>query len=204
MNKLIVGFDMDGVVANTNDILANALSKHIGKPVHWQDWSSYDHFRHYGVDLDEFLDLCIQSRSLELAEPMPGIREAMHRLNEEGFATAVITARDFHPQGEALTRQWLSAQGIEVDQMHLVHPSHSKVDAMALMPGMIAYLEDHVGHLERSRDAGHPARLFLRDQPWNQHCKDFQRVHSVTEYVDHVLSMDLDAVTVPKTTRFKP
>lgn len=204
MSPPIVGFDMDGVIANTNDILANALSKLVGKKVRWQDWSTYDHFTNYGVSVQEFLDMCIHCKSLELAEPLPGIRQALHQLKNEGMSTAVITARDFHPQGESITRQWLRSHDIEVDSLHLVHPLHSKVEAMAQMPGMIAYIDDHVGHLERSRDAGHPSRLFMRDQPWNQHCGEFQRVHSVPEYVNHVLAMELEPSSPLKKKRIQP
>lgn len=197
----VVGFDMDGVMAHTNDILAEGLSKILGRPIDWRDWNSYDYFKNYGLGLDEFLEMCIHCKSLELAEPEPGLKSSIERLTDEGLETAIITARDFHPQGEHLTRQWLECHGVKVDHLMLVHPSNSKVQAMSSMPNMLSYIDDHVDHLIRGRESGHEAKLYMRDQPWNQHCSDFSRVHSIDQYVQQVLD---DRAAATAKSKFRP
>lgn len=197
----IVGFDMDGVMAHTNDILAEGLSKMLKRPIDWREWNSYDYFKNYGVKVEEFLEMCVDCKSLELAEPEPGIKDSIRRLRDEGLGSAIITARDFHPQGAALTRQWLESHGVEVDHLMLVHPLQSKVQAMASMPNMVTYIDDHVDHLVRGRDSGHQAKLYMRDQPWNQHCTEFPRVHTVEQYVEHILD---DRAEASAKNRFRP
>lgn len=185
--RSVVGFDMDGVVAHNHHILEAALQKASGRDIRWQEWSAYDYFRDYGLTIEAFLELCIESRSLEDARPEPGISEAFANLRAAAHEIAVITARSFHPEGEAVTLRWLAQQNAEPDHMVLVHPSETKVEALARFPEMVAYVDDHVGHLDGSRLARLPPALFLRDQPWNQHSDAYRRVLTLEDFVESVL-----------------
>ena len=185
-NKPVVGFDMDGVIAHNQDIVAARMSEILGIDVNWRMWSDYAYFLKYGMTYDDFLQVFIDSRALQLATPDKGTADSIQQLRKDGYEVAIITARGFHPEGEEITKTWLGEQAIPVDHVVVVHPTQTKVEAISSFPGMVAYIDDHADHLDKSREAMLSPKLYMYDQPWNQHSKDHVRVRSVEEYVDIV------------------
>lgn len=188
MQRAVVGFDLDSVVADNNDLMAAVVSKEIGRTVDWRDWNGWSYYRNYGISDQRFLEICIEGRVLEDAPLAPGALEAMLALKDAGLDVACVTARAYHPRGEQVTGDWIDRLELPVDRLVVLDPSLSKRDALLAMPEVVAYLDDYLSHLYDIAGSGHPARLFVMDQPWNVGCRDFTRIFNLPDYAKQVLA----------------
>lgn len=201
-----VGIDLDGVVVDSNDLMAQVLSREGGLPMDWRDWHRYDVYAFANVTLDRFLDLLIEHEVLERAPPTPGAAEAIRRLRSEGLSVGIVTARAFHPHGERVTENWLARWDIDVDALELVGQGESKYGHLKSLhgqDGLLCYVDDHLGHLEDLKRQGLEVPLFVMDQPWNAADRRFSRVQNMPEYADQALSLHRSHEPSIPVTRFR-
>lgn len=72
------------------------------------------------IDLDGVI--CTEEKTFErpLATPMPGAREALQKLRDEGHTVVVYTGRNW-PEYR-VTRKWLDDHGMPYDAIHMGKP----------------------------------------------------------------------------------
>lgn len=157
--------DLDDVLANLRESLCQTLGRAAGSRLHWRDWRHYDLRQHYPTVADRLEPLLIAARTLELCQPEPGAAAATQALDRLGFTVLIITARGWHPQGEALTRAWLNEHGIHYDELAVVPLGTNKLAALSPMHVVALAVDDHPSHVMQYRQAGIPA--LLMDRPWN-------------------------------------
>jgi SAM-dependent methyltransferase len=77
------------------------------------------------VDMDGVI--CTEERTFEraLAKPIPGAREAIALLREQGHQVVIYTARSWSEL--AMTKNWLKENGIEIDGIHMGKPVADKI-----------------------------------------------------------------------------
>lgn len=196
MSKLtgnpIIAFDFDGVIGDLgpgSHMACAAMSK---LPAPSAEWTIYDQYVQYGMTLEQYLEALIQYRVLEDAPITPGAAEAMRAARLAGYEIAIVTARGYHPEGEAITLDWCQRHGIEVDHLRLVGPSASKKQALADLGNVVAYVDDLASHLDEVATTCPDTKLYLMDCLWNQGEHRYTRLRSVPEYVSIVLA-DLGA-----------
>lgn len=77
------------------------------------------------IDMDGVI--CTEEKTFEraLAKPIPGAREAITLLREQGHQVVIYTARSWSEL--AMTKNWLSENGIEVDGIHMGKPVADRI-----------------------------------------------------------------------------
>jgi 5'(3')-deoxyribonucleotidase len=178
-----VVFDLDDTLANLREHLMDALNRRTGRQVHWSEWRRYELVSVYDVSVEQILAWVLEDRVLERATLEPHAREAVCAAREAGFRVAVVTARGWHPQGEAITRGWLDRHGLAVDAVHLVPAFGSKARVLARMGPVWHFVDDHAGHLHPARAVPSVRETHLIDRPWNREDTILNRIHGLDELV---------------------
>ena len=186
-----VVFDLDDTLANLREHLMAMLNRRTGREIHWTEWCRYELVSVYGASVEQILDWVLEDRVLEAAHLEPHAREAVAAARRAGFQVAVVTARGWHPRGEAITRAWLERQGIEVDALHLVPAFGSKAEVLARLGSVRHFIDDHAGHLHPARAVPSVQHTHLLDRPWNQDDTTLSRLRGLDEFV-RVLEREME------------
>jgi hypothetical protein len=160
-------FDCDDVLANIRELTAEVLSGLCGRSIHWNDWDTYDLSVTYGVETDRCLAAFVEHRVLERATPEPHAKETLLAASEAGLRTMVLTARDWHPDGESLTQKWLAAHDLVVDELRLVSVQASKVAALEDTDAVF-FVDDNPRHVIEAEGSTHVRTPILMSRPWNR------------------------------------
>lgn len=174
---MTIVLDLDDVLANLRESLYQTLLRSHGVDRHWRHWGHYDLTRHYQIGNAELDALLIREGALEACEPEPGAAQMTHAIAELGFELAIVTARGWHPRGEAVTRAWLDAQGIHFDHLAVVALGGNKLDALKPFAKVELAVDDFPANIKRYHGAGIPALMV--DRPWNAHFTEAERIHSL-------------------------
>jgi 5'(3')-deoxyribonucleotidase len=178
-----VVFDLDDTLANLREHLMAMLNRRTGRAIHWNDWRRYELVSVYGASVEQILDWVLKDRVLEAAHLEPHAVEAVRAAREAGYRIAVVTARGWHPRGEAITRGWLEANGIAVDALHLVAAFGSKAEVLARMGPVRHFVDDHAGHLHPARGLPSVGETHLIDRPWNRDDSTHNRLRGLDELI---------------------
>lgn len=178
-----VVFDLDDTLANLREHLMAMLNRRTGLQIHWNDWRRYELVSVYGASVEQILDWVLKDRVLEAAHLEPHALEAVRAAREAGYRIAVVTARGWHPRGEAITRGWLQANGIAVDALHLVPAFGSKAEVLARLGPVRHFIDDHAGHLHPARAVPSVGDTHLIDRPWNQEDETHNRLRGLDEFI---------------------
>ena len=184
----IIAFDMDEVICNIRDASCRAFEAEFGIDTHWAEWDKYNLPGLMNVSTEAYLQMLIKHRVLEGAAVEPGAQAALQLARYEGYSTAIITSRAYHPEAEKATRGWLYRNGIYVDLLHIV--DRSKVEAMRELSRageVVAYIDDHTRHLQELAGTGLVEDLVLRDRPWNRGLYPWRRAGCLQEFVNFVV-----------------
>jgi hypothetical protein len=195
-----VAFDLDDVLANLRDHLMDVLNRHTGRSIHWQRWDRYELSGVYDLSVEQILDLVLKQRVLEAATLEPLAQAALTASRAAGYRVAVVTARGWHPRGEALTRAWLERHGLRVDALHLVSSFDGKAAALGALGEVAHFVDDHVGHLYPALELPRVRQVHLLDRPWNRYDRTLPRVHGLQHFIDLLASPDV-ATDGPKSWR---
>jgi len=189
-----VAFDLDDVLANLRDHLMEVLNRHTGLSIHWQRWDRYELSGVYGLSIEQILNLVMEHRVLEAATLEPLAEAALAASRAAGYRVAVVTARGWHPRGEALTRAWLESHGLRVDALHLVRAFDGKAEALGALGDVAHFVDDHVGHLYPALRLPQVRQVHLLDRPWNRHDRTLPRLHGLEHFIDMLASPDAAVV----------
>jgi len=188
----IIAFDLDGVLGNLVPAICDLCSKLTGVIIAEHEWTTYNYHLSLGVDHKEFIEGHVTHNVLENIIIYDDVVKSINLLRACGFTIAVITARGFHPNGEAITRETFNKEGIEVDHLLLVDLHETKVDAMRVLQELgevFTYIDDYLPHLHSIEIAEMNIKLFLMDKPWNQDDESFTRLSSIRQYADAILKI---------------
>ena len=179
MTAPYVAFALDDVLANLREPLMCALNRRTGLDWHWHDWTEYKLCERYRATVEDVQRWLVDDAVLEQALPEPHAVECVAAARDAGYRVAVVTARAWHPRGEALTRDWLRTHGLRVDALHLVPIFTEKASTLRALGTVRHYVDDHAGHLHPARGIVH--RLHLLDRPWNRSDSALPRIHALPE-----------------------
>lgn len=172
--------DLDDVLANLRQTLYQVLSRSTGIDRHWHDWPNYDLCAHFTLDKSALVTLLVDEQVLELCEPESGAAAATASLAELGYELAIITARAWHPQAEAVTHHWLRTHGIHYDRLSVVPLGSNKLHALPPTEVVMA-VDDHPDNIQRYQQVGIPTLMMHR--PWNVNHSG-ERIHDLDAVVD--------------------
>jgi hypothetical protein len=176
-------FDLDDTLANLREHLMEMLNRRTGREVHWRQWHRYELVSVYEASVEQILAWVLEDRVLEAATLEEHAPAAVEAARAAGFRVAVVTARGWHPRGEAITRGWLRRHRLRVDALHLVPAFGSKAEVLARLGPVRHFVDDHAGHLLPARAVPSVGELHLLDRPWNRDDRTLRRLRGLDEFV---------------------
>lgn len=169
---MIIGVDIDNVIADTEKSLRRMLLEERGIRLKREDISSYSLEGIAGIGREELsfiLDRFNNGGIFLDVEVIEGARETIARLKER-HRIDLVTSR---PEKVAdLTREWLGRNGILYDELHFA--SKTKLNGIPYD----LFLEDQDNFASELAEDGTFVLLF--DAPWNRHVEhvNIERVYS--------------------------
>ena len=157
-----IGVDIDGVVSDSYPVWLQELNRHYGKNIAVID--DYDMHLTFDVPPEDMNDFFVGNveRLLMMPEPIPGAKEGIETLLQEGHEVIYITART--PDQKDLTIQWFKMR--EIHHEHVLFTGFdSKVDFVKQW-GIEAFIEDYQVNAKLISECGIP--VFLLDTTYNQ------------------------------------
>jgi len=158
-------FDLDDVLANLRESLYQTLTRVTGIDLHWRHWQHYDLRQHYSTIAERLDEVLVHGRTLEACHPEPGAVAVTRALHELGYELAIVTARGWHPQAEAITREWLHHHHITYDHLTVVPLGGNKLTVLTPFRDITLAVDDHPSHIARYQTLNIPT--LLMDRPWN-------------------------------------
>lgn len=173
MQQAKIWLDCDGVLADTVSPYLGLLNMITGRRHRYEDVTSF-RFSACVASVEEDAAVWVLiDRSpgfVKHMAPVTGALDGLQQLRALGHKLGCLTSPHYGPHWVPERAAWLMARGFTKKQIHF---SSAKED----VPGCIL-IEDFLANLVTYK-AEHPQSLaVLINQPWNQGCGDFVRVHS--------------------------
>lgn len=198
-HDLILGVDLDNVVANYTDGLRRVTAMERGVDPSTlktpTDWS----YESWGLDHDQFLEMhrlaVTKYRMMGWLDPIPGASKVLNRLSDDGVRIRIVSHRLYISGAHAIvgadTLHWLEDHDIPYWDLVLVaRKADVDVDLM---------IDDAPHNLTAIVDAaaerGHPNptdAVVCMDWPYNRHLTDLPRARDWGEAEQLVRTLLLD------------
>lgn len=166
-----IGIDLDDVLADSLPHYLRAFNQRFGLQVDLAD-AAWRMFRRYPQisrqEINDFFSELIEGGFFASRPLVPGAREAVKRLSDDGHYLVIVTGRA--PQDEAITRNWLNQVGLTRHFSGLVHQGIEPVgrykSEAASELQLDLFIEDELAVAIAIANGNIPVLLY--DQPWNQ------------------------------------
>lgn len=185
--RLRIGYDLDDVLADLDQVLRQEVSKMVGKYIPKDSRSSY-YFEDIpqlldklGIDKDKLGPLVVQSFSKVFGDrkndiaPISGAIRTIKTLQKDGHKIIIITARN-RKRGGDVTYEWLNRMGLNGIPVYFAGsgpirtaPKNSKAKVARLLK-LDYFIDDSVENLNQFKKTGQDKITvpIAMDQPWNQ------------------------------------
>lgn len=167
--KVTVGIDIDGVIADFNLLLREIASQYI--PVVDEDDSAYkiSELKHGNVEVQsKVMEEVYEDHRIPDAPTVKGAVEKINEIYDKGYKVIILTARQDHWYDQ--TEEWLQKIGLKYHK--LIHDK--KKGARAVKEGIDIFIDDKP---ENVRDLiEHGVNAYIFDRPWNEG-EDVPRIH---------------------------
>ena len=184
MKKRVVWFDVDDVLVDTAAVMERTMEKYTGIYVPRSTWKDLSCSRIYGLDpscFDEMRRFWVEDRMIERAPLFDGAAQAINAVVDMGYEVSLITARGWHPRGEAVTREMAENAGMRISDVVLVKFDQPKVALMKNFDCEIAgYVDDSGHHVTDAVNEKMNAALIRR--PWNAYLSVPNSLGCVSEF----------------------
>jgi uncharacterized HAD superfamily protein len=190
-----IGIDLDDVLADSLPHYLQAFSRRFGLTIGLADaaWQISDRFPQIPrQEAHEFFTELIEAGFFSSRPLLPGAREAVERLAEDGHRLFIITGRA--PRDEAITRSWLTRVRLLPRFDAVIHRAREPVgrhkSGTASELQLDLFIEDE---LAVATDVAKTAiQVLLYDHPWNQGVLpgNVRRVRSWTEALRRIAELN--------------
>lgn len=177
-----IGFDIDGVVADTMGAFIKVAKNRFGYSLKKEDITTYylGHCLNIPTGIvDEIIRQLLDDPFGVGLEPIEGAREVLLRLASLGSPLTFVTARpDFRS-----IEKWLLTILSEIGKNSIrviATGKHSAKLSVVKELGLNSFLEDHLETCEELFQNGINSIVF--DQPWNRASNSLQRVYSWVDF----------------------
>ena len=186
-----IGIDLDDVLADSLPHYVQALNRRFGLSIDLADaaWRIVDRFPQIPRrEAHSFFSELIEDGFFSSRPLLPGAREAVESLAEEGHRLFIVTGRA--TRDAATTRDWLEQVGL---LRHFYGVVHNGMEAVSRYKSGVAsrlqldlFIEDELAVAIAVAETATPVLLF--DRPWNQGAlpDTMQRVRSWTEVLARI------------------
>ncbi len=190
-----IGIDIDDVLADSLPHYLQAFNRRFGLAIGLADaaWRIFDRFPQISrQEADDFFSELVAAGFFASRPLLPGAKEAVERLSEEGHRLFVVTGRA--PQDEAVTRYWLNDVELLSQFEAIVHKARDPVGRHK--SGAVSelqlelFIEDELAVATAVAETAIPVLLF--DRPWNQGVLpgNVARVRSWTDALSRIAELN--------------
>lgn len=190
-----IGIDLDDVLADSLPHYVQALNRRFGLTIDLVEaaWRIFDRFPQIPRrEAHTFFSELIEDGFFSSRPLLPGAREAVESLAEEGHRLFIVTGRA--ARDAATTREWLEQVGLLRHFNAVVHNGMEPVSrykaGAATRLQLDLFIEDELEVATAIAETAIPVLLF--DRPWNQGAlpDTMQRVRSWTEVLTWIGAVD--------------
>jgi 5'(3')-deoxyribonucleotidase len=178
-----IAFDLDDCICRLAVPMNQALNLYTGKNIHWKDWTGHNLETIYNITPKEFVDILIDGKVIERANPVPRIKEILDKVREKGYNIHIITARGWHPNGMTITEQWFKDYNLPYDSINIVPLGGSKADIMDRIGNINYLIDDNENNCNEVISRGYDA--FLVQMPRNKNTK-LKRLNALEDILNHL------------------
>lgn len=187
MNRLRVGFDLDGVLFNFGDSVKRYLD-HIGQGDIWKSGPTpkpyWDFYKDWGWTGKQFVDMCNAGADAGFIFCGPtrhNAAKAVQAVKEMGHEVIIITDRQFGSNpyvSHKNTQNWLAKHKIPYDELYF------SSDKTCVPTDM--FVEDKLENYDALDAAG--VEVYLINRAWNfvEEDDNRRRIRHIMQYVDAV------------------
>lgn len=180
----MVWFDVDDVLVDTSELMELTLRRMTGRTIPSQTWPHHGFAEIYGFgqhEMGRLRDMWIEDQLLERAPLREGVAEALVSIGEAGYGMGLITARGWHPEGEALTWAMAAKHGLPVSEVVVLKYVDCKAERLESLGARVdGFIDDTHRHVRACRAKGWNACLMT--QPWNHEHDDLPRVSRLADF----------------------
>jgi uncharacterized HAD superfamily protein len=166
-----IGIDIDDVLADSLPYYTRAFNQRFGLQIDLADaaWRILDRFPWIPrQEAHDFFSELIEAGFFSSRPLLPGAKEAVESLAEDGHRLFIITGRS--PADEPITRSWLTHVGLLSRFEAVMHKAREPVgrhkSGVASELQLDVFIEDELAVATAVAETAIPVLLF--DHPWNQ------------------------------------
>jgi uncharacterized HAD superfamily protein len=179
--KTIV-LDCDDVLAMARVALAEAVSQHKNRFVHWREWSHFDAVHaDYKIAFEDIVPILHKNKALENLEPEVGAKIVTRMFKLLGYRVVVVTARSRHPNGYELTEKWLNDNEITFDELYVTDPANSKTDVISKLGEVELFVDDNAKNVIEVSKLDNVKQSVMMNMPWNANVEYEHRVSKLSD-----------------------
>ena len=185
--KSYLVLDLDDTCFNLRDVLYQSLARQTGCDIHWKNWDQYFLPNIFPCTADEMFSQWISDQVLENCTLEPQLHEVLTYAKQLGLNVVALTARGWHPDGYALTCQFIERHNLSFDEIHVIDHSITKAAYMQKhFKHITAFVDDHADHFRNAQHIG--INSFLVNRPWNKHydIPTHLRLDSIGDLLKHL------------------
>ena len=176
MNELVmkpkaVVWDVDDVLTPTSIIFYQSVIATEGSCIHPDHWSDYLWGKHISrADGKATQDYLIEHRIIERCEAYDYTDPALAGIKHAGMVNILLSARSWHPDPAAATREWAARNVLEyyIHEALFVNVGESKADQLVRLKetyDLVAFVEDNPIHALAALDI--VDKVYMVRRPWN-------------------------------------
>jgi uncharacterized HAD superfamily protein len=180
VERVDLGFDVDGVIADFVSGFANAVKRRYGLVLREEDVCHHDLGLVLGISEGE-KDRLIRETMRENLPLITGARESLARLYDHGHRIVIMTwrPREFADS----TREWLRSKDISYSELVFLDSGGRRADPINVDMVVEDNLENAIEWSQKVK------KVLLYDHPWNRSLnieKLFRRVYSWKEALEEI------------------
>ena len=180
----MVWCDVDDVIVDTSELMELTLRRMTGKAIPSETWPHHGFAEIYGFgsgEMEKLRGMWMEDGLLERAPLRAGVSKALSAIEQAGCSIGLITARSWHPQGEALTWAMAAKHGLPVSEVVVLSYEECKAQRLAAMGVRVdGFVDDTHRHVRACLSKGW--RACLMSQPWNHGHDDLPRVSGLADF----------------------
>jgi len=188
---MIIGVDIDEVVADFSNMVLGELRQRHGVDLQREQWTMWnieeveDLLPYRAMIIDTIANAYAKQRMKTLAV-IPSAQDTIRELAERHEMKFITARGNFFPEARAHTLHWFEKNRIPFQSIHFEHEKH--VAAKEL--GVELFIEDNAGNALALAAIGVP--VLLMDAPWNQNVAHplITRVQDWHEIKEHIGRME--------------
>lgn len=183
MSKLVL-FDLDDTLLDFKHNAMNSINDEFGKDIHWNGWDTYNLLDIYGLTEKELVHAWTKHEVLENAYPLVHAHTVLNLCHFLDYDIHLVSARAWHPDGEAITRECLEQYEMPYDELIITMPGTSKVDSLGDNVYEFA-VDDHFDNCLDFSDSDQIKKTYMMHAPWNKshnlHNHNIERIYCLND-----------------------